>query len=192
MKNLLLSASMTLMVMPGISYADSYRIDSESGNSFISFKLREDGHRWVVGRFNQFEGDLQWDATQPENTELNIAIDSTTADTNSQKRDKTLRGKNVFDSSNFPHISFSTSDYQMINDESGRISGTVTLHGVSKDVSFPVQQTGIGFTSNGHPLLDFQGMTVLHLRDFGIHYQAGNVSDEIMLEMNLEGVWQSS
>jgi len=193
MKNILLITGIALTsVVPGISFADTYRIDSNAGNSFINFQVQKDGYRWVLGRFNQFNGTLEYNTDQPEASVINFTLNTASVDTNNATRDAILKSSAILNSAKFPQATFTTTGYKVLTAQSGRLTGTLTMHGVERTISFPVEKNGQGKDTEGHELIDFQGMTMLHLNDFGIHYSLGSDSDNVMLKINIEGVKQTS
>lgn len=193
MKNLILAAGLACSgIIPGVAFADTYQIDSRGGYAAINFRVPHLSYGWVTGRFDDFSGQFDWSATAPEQSSVQITIHTASIDSNNTPRDALLKSDALLDVSHFPAATFNSTSYHATTDNTGRLSGELTLHGVTHSISIALEKVGEGEDADGHYLAGFQGMTVLHLQDYGIHYGADPQSDSVMLELNIEGVRQSS
>ena len=75
------------------AYAADYVIDTEKAHAFIDFRIQHLGFSWMSGRFNEFSGNFNYDADQPEASKIDVKIDVGSVDTNFAERDKHLREK---------------------------------------------------------------------------------------------------
>ena len=96
-------------LMAGVSSmanAADYVVDTKGMHALIEFKVSHLGYSWVVGRFNQFDGEFSYDADAPQSSKITINIDTTSVDSNHARRDKHLRSDDFLDVEKFPTAKF--------------------------------------------------------------------------------------
>ena len=179
----------TLMV-PALAGAADYVIDAKGAHASVNFKIKHLGYSWLIGRFNQFEGGFSYDAENPDASAIQVIIDTASVDSNHAERDKHLRSEDFLNVGEFPQASFNSTSYKATDAENGEITGDLTLHGVTRSISFPVQKIGEGKDPWGGYRAGFAGATTLKLADYGITYNLGPASTEVELELHVEGIRQ--
>ncbi|MEC8426879.1 MAG: YceI family protein [Pseudomonadota bacterium] len=188
MKKLLLAVALSgAVAMPGMASAADYKLDVEGAHAFINFKIKHLGYSWLTGRFNTFDGQFSYDAANPEASSIEVIIDTASIDSNHAERDKHLRGEDFLNVSEFPKATFKSTSYKAIDEDSGELTGVLTLHGVTKTISFPVEKLGEGNDPWGGYRAGFTGTTSLKLTDYGINYNLGPASTHVDLELHIEG-----
>lgn len=176
--------------LAGAAMADTYTIDTQGSHAFIQFKISHLGYSWVLGRFNQFEGTFEFDEAKPEASSVNVEIDTRSVDTNHAERDKHLRSDDFLAVEKFPKATFKSSKVMMKEDGKAEIIGTLTLHGVSKEIVIDAERVGGGTDPWGGFRQGFTGTTQFTLKDFGIPKDLGPASQKVELFLSLEGVKQ--
>lgn len=191
MKKLLMAVALSgAAAMPGMASAADYKLDVEGAHAFINFKIKHLGYSWLTGRFNTFDGQFSYDAANPEASSIEVTIDTASIDSNHAERDKHLRGEDFLNVSEFPKATFKSTSYKAIDEDSGELTGVLTLHGVTKTISFPVEKLGEGNDPWGGYRAGFTGTTSLKLTDYGINYNLGPASTHVDLELHIEGIRQ--
>ena len=185
---LLVLCSLTLT--SGMASAAKYKIDVEGAHAFITFKIKHLGYSWLLGRFNDFDGSFNYDASQLENSAINVVIQAASVDSNHAERDKHLRGEDFLNVAKFPEASFVSKRFDVQDEQNAVVIGDFTLHGVTKEISFPVQKIGEGKDPWGDYRVGFNGNTELKLADYGITYNLGPASTIVQIELNIEGIRQ--
>jgi polyisoprenoid-binding protein YceI len=163
--------------------ADTYTIDK--GHSDVSFTIRHFASR-VHGRFGDFEGTIQADPAKPEASSVNFTIKSASIDTNNGKRDDDLRSANFFDAPKFPEISFKSSKMTATGKDQYAVTGTLTMHGVSKEVTLPVTYLGSAKDPWGNQRASFELNTKLNRKDWGIDWNKTLDSGGLMLSEDVD------
>jgi len=169
--------------------AETFVIDK--GHSEVGFQIRHMMAK-VRGRFNEFEGRIQADRARPEASSVELTIQAASIDTANASRDKDLRGADFFDVEKYPTITFRSTRVTPKGKDSYDVAGTLTMRGVSKEVTLPV--TFLGFMKNmrGVEAAGFETAVTLNRKDFGIVWNraldAGGVllGDEVYVSINLE------
>ena len=189
MKNFLKAAVLSAAALSATAVnAADYVIDTSGAHAFVQFKIKHLGYSWLVGRFNTFEGDFSYDAKKPEESKINVTIQTASIDSNHAERDKHLKGKDFLDVKNFPEATFTSTRFIPEANGEGTLEGTLTLHGVTRNISFPVKRIGEGNDPWGGYRAGFEGQTTLKLADYGITYNLGPASTEVHLDLLIEGI----
>jgi polyisoprenoid-binding protein YceI len=170
-------------------FAADYKVDSSGMHASIQFKISHLGFSWIWGRFNTFEGSYSYDAEKPEESKVSITVDTTSVNTNHADRDKHLRSEDFLNVEKFPQATFVSDSYTM-NAENGELKGTLTLNGVSKEVTVTVTKIGEGKDPWGGYRTGFEGTTNITMADFGISKYANGPSASLELMIVLEGIKQ--
>jgi len=189
---LLLTLTLTLTLALPAQAAESYVIDTKGQHAFIQFKIKHLGYSWLIGHFNSFSGSFSYDEANPANNSVQVEIDVDSLFSNHAERDKHLRSPDFFDIANFPKASFVSSGYEDKGDGKGVLTGTLSLRGVTKQISIEVSQIGAGNDPWGGYRRGFEGSTTLHLSDYNMvkGSMLGPVAENVEIYLSIEGVRQ--
>jgi polyisoprenoid-binding protein YceI len=185
--SLLLGTLVTGMFTTSLQAAD-YKVDVEGAHAFVEFKIKHLGYSWLLGRFNHFDGDFSYDEKSPNKAKINIEIDTTSIDSNHAERDKHLRGKDFLNVNDFPKATFVSQSIKFSDDENAVVTGSFTLKGVTKTISFDVAKIGEGQDPWGGYRAGFSGTTTLKLADYDITYNLGPASTHVEMGLHIEGI----
>ncbi len=173
------------------STADEYEIDVV--HSSIGFSVRHLLISNVTGNFNDFSGKLLFDEQDITKSSIDIVIKTDGINTNNVDRDNHLRSADFFNAEKFPEITFKSNKVEKA-DDGFTLNGTLTMHGVSKDISIPFEFIGKAKGPMGKDHLGFEGHTKLNRKDFGITWnktldEGGlAVGNEVKIELNIEAI----
>jgi polyisoprenoid-binding protein YceI len=153
----------------------------------------------VRGEFNEFAGSLQLDGDLTS-ASAHGTVKTASVDTNQDQRDEHLRSPDFFDASQYPEISFQSTSITASGDGDGalRITGDLTLHGVTKEIVLEAEIQGTEtdpHTGNERVGLEVTGQ--LSRSDFGMSFNqalgSGNalVSDKIKLVLDVSAIKQA-
>lgn len=168
--------------------AADYVIDTKNAHASINFRIKHLGFSWIAGRFDKFSGTFSYDDKNPDASKVKIEIDTTSIDTNHAERDKHLRAADLLDTEMFPTATFESTSVKSSGPDKATITGNLTLHGVTKEVSINAERVGGGKDPWGGYRDGFTGTTTLKLADFGIMRDLGPFSKEVELTLDIEGV----
>ncbi|MGI9373775.1 MAG: YceI family protein [Hyphomicrobiales bacterium] len=179
-------AATLFVVAPITASAEEYTIDLS--HSFIQFRTKHLGYSWLVGRFNKFEGTMNYDPSKgPEAQSIELTIDTSSIDSNWVDRDKHLRSGDFMNTDKFPTATFKSTKFE--GDESGgMLSGDLTLLGVTKPISFEIKKIGEGKDPWGGYRAGFEGTYSLTRKDFGMGYNLGPAAEKVDLELMIEAI----
>ena len=169
-----------------VAVAAEYRIDL--AHSFVQFRTQHLGFSWLIGRFNRFSGNFEYDAANgdgPRN--ITVDLDATSVDSNHAERDKHLRSDDFLDTDTYPSAKFTGTGYSGDAD-GGELRGDLELHGVTRPVVITMRKIGEGPDPWGGYRVGFEGSTVIARSDFKIDYDLGPLSENIELSLYIEGI----
>ncbi|MGO1500236.1 MAG: YceI family protein [Marinobacter sp.] len=193
MKKLLLASAVSMALVGGVhadEHGGTYAFDKEKEHQFITFKISHLGYSWLYGRFNDFDGQFVYDAENPENSSVNVTVDTSSVDTNHAERDKHLRSEDFLHVGEYPEASFKSTRVEVDDDGEADIVGDLTLRGVTREVTLDAEMLGQGEDPWGGYRMGFEAETELRLEDFGIPVDLGEASETVEIIISVEGVRQ--
>lgn len=183
---LLFFAQMTLASQPAMSTLDTYEIDPV--HTFVLFKVGHLGFSHSYGRFTDVKGTFALDEKKPENSKVDITIKVASLTTQNDKRDQHLKGPDFFNSKQFSDITFKSTAVKKSSGQKYKVSGNLTMKGVTKPVTFEFvrQRTGTDPMNNTKTGGDFT-LTVKR-SEFGINFMMGEnmIPDEVTIIASVE------
>jgi len=183
---------MTATVTDFSTLTGTYTLDV--AHSRLGFVARHAMVTKVRGAFNAFEGATTIDGENPSNSSVEITIDVNSIDTRNEQRDGHLRTNDFFDIANHPQITFKSTGIEHDGGNEFSVTGDLTIKGVTKSVTFPLEFTGAVKDPWGNDRIGFEGSTTLNRTDYGVNFnaalEAGGVlvSEKITLEFELAAV----
>ena len=170
--------------------AETYVMDTKGSHAFIQFKIQHLGFSWLLGRFNDFEGQFVLDEDNPEHSSTKVTIDVASVDSNHAERDKHLRGKDFFQVDKFPEASFVSTKIEKTGEETAKITGDFTLKGGTKPITLDAKYVGGGKDPWGGFRQGFEATTQIRLKDFNIDYNLGPAAEVADIYISVEGIRQ--
>jgi len=187
----------TLLAMTGASLllgsltasAADYKIDKEGQHAFIQFRIQHLGYSWLYGTFKDFDGRFTFDEKNPAADKVDVTINTSSIDTNHAERDKHLRSADFLNTSKNPQATFKSTAVEKEDDEL-KITGDLTLNGVTKPVTLEAKMLGEGKDPWGGYRAGFEAEGEIALKDFNITKDLGPASQKVQLMISVEGVRQ--
>ncbi|WP_369054275.1 YceI family protein [Kineococcus terrestris] len=170
--------------------AGTWTIDAS--HSEVSFTVRHMAVSKVRGRFGAVAGELVTAEDAAAST-VRATIDVTSVTTFNEQRDAHLRTNDFFSAEEFPEAVF-TSTGLTHDGEDFRLSGDLTLKGVTRPVVLTVEVSGLGPDAYGGTRIGFSATGRINRRDFGLEFDArldnGGlvVANEVDLQLDVEAV----
>lgn len=193
--NRILIASAAALAVAGAAQADehsgTYAFDNEDAHQFITFEISHLGFSTLYGRFNDFDGEFVFDADNPENSRVEVVIDTASVDSNHGERDKHLRSEDFLYVDEYPEATFRSTRVEVNDDgDEAEVTGDLTLRGVTREVTLDVELQGYGEDPWGGYRMGFDAETELRLSDYDIPTDLGKASETVKLEISVEGIRQ--
>ena len=182
----------TLLATPALA-VDTYTFDK--AHTEASFQVRHMLTK-VRGRFADFTGTIKVDPAKPEASSVEFTIKAASISTGEEKRDQHLKSPDFFDVEKFPELTFKSTAIKSTSKDVYDVTGTLTIHGVSRQVTLPVTFLGFVKTPWGDERAGFETGLKLNRTDYGLTWnkalEAGGllVGDEVEVSVNIEAVKQ--
>ena len=160
----------------------------DPSHSDISFRIRHFVSR-VRGTFNEWSGTIVGDPGNWTHGSVNVTIQAASIDTRQDRRDADLKSDNFFDVAKYPTITFKSTGVTVKGD-SIRISGELSMHGVSKPVV--LEGSYLGLEPGNRPRIGFEARTTINRLDYGVTWnrvvEGGGVmlGDDVEIEIAIE------
>jgi polyisoprenoid-binding protein YceI len=178
-------AGSLLPAWPALRAEETHQVDPV--HSTMVFKVKHLGTSNFYGRFNDISGNFVFDPGEPKKSSVAIEVKAESIDTNNAKRDQHLKGPDFFAVKQFPAIAFKSADVKKSPDGSFEVKGQLTLHGVTKDLTLKVEQTGSGKDPFGAgKRTGFETTFKVKRSDFGMKFMPEAIGDEIDVIVSLE------
>jgi polyisoprenoid-binding protein YceI len=182
---------MTTTTIPTIA-TGTYAIDPT--HSRIGFVARHAMVTKVRGSFNEFEGSGYFDTENPASSNLTLTIQAASIDTRNADRDGHLRSNDFFDMETYPEITFASTAVDQVDAENFRVTGDLTIKGVTKPVTVDFEYTGTAVDPYGNQRIGLDGKTTINRKDWGVSWNAALetggvlVSEKITLEFEVSAI----
>jgi polyisoprenoid-binding protein YceI len=170
----------------------TYAIDPT--HSRIGFVARHAMVTKVRGSFNEFEGTGYLDAENPADSHLQLTIQAASIDTRNADRDGHLKSNDFFDMEAHPEITFASTAVEQVDAENYRVTGDLTIKGVTKPVTVDVEYTGSAVDPFQNQRIGFEGRTTVNRKDWGVNWNAALdaggvlVSEKVTLEFEVSAI----
>ncbi len=169
----------------------TYAIDK--AHSEVTFQVRHLLTK-VRGRFSDFEGTIEYDEQRPEDSSVDVVIKAASIDTNERDRDTHLRSADFFDVEKNPTLTFKSRSIARKGAEGFDLSGDLTIHGVTRHVTFDVAFLGKAKDPWGNERIAFEAEAAINRKDYGLNWNAALetggflVGDEVKISLSVQAV----
>lgn len=159
---------------------------ADGAHTKVSFTITHLMISEVEGRFSDF--DIKATATDTfDEAEFMVDIKTTSVDTVIERRDNHLRSADFFDAEKFPSITFKSTGFEKTGDKTFKLTGDLTMHGVTKPVTLDGKVNGIITDQRSQKLKAGLKLTgTVNRLDFGVGGETPTLGDDVELTINIE------
>jgi polyisoprenoid-binding protein YceI len=167
------------------------RWSADPPHSAVAFRVRHLGITWINGTFGQWTVDLNYDPTKPEAASVTAHIQAASISTGNDRRDTDLR-TNYLAVDSFPEITFTSTRVERVAPDRLRITGNLTIRGITHPVVLDADVGGVLATARGRRTA-FSATTSVKRQDYGISLNrfmegAQIVGDDVRITIDVEAV----
>ncbi len=160
---------------------------ADNGHRYITFSYSHLGFSNPYLRWRDWTGELDWDADNPEQSSVSVTIDAASIDSGVERFDGHLKGETFFDVENHPEITFVSTGVEKTGDDTGVITGDLTIKGVTKPVALETTFNNAGYMERGDlHKIGFSAKTTVKRSDFGLGAYAPAVGDDVDIVIEVE------
>lgn len=165
----------------------------DPAHSSAEFKVKHMMISNVKGSFRGLKGVLTHEESDPARSSVTASADVNTISTGDEQRDGHLKSADFLDAAKYPEMVFQSTAFQRTGDAVYHVTGDLTIHGVTKQVTFLVD--GLGAPAKdpwGNLRLGFSATAKLSRKDFGLTWnstlETGGVlvGDEVAITLDVE------
>ena len=171
--------------------AGDYALDP--AHAAVLFRIDHLGFSTYIGRFETFDASLTGDAADPASSRVEAVIDMTSLDVANAPFASELMGPDWFDAATFPQAVFKSTSVVMTGDTTAKVTGDLTLHGVTAPVTLDVTFNGAAYDRlRGADVAGFSAVTTIDRTVFGVSRFSGLVTDTVDIEIEAEFIRQTA
>ena len=181
---------MTTSTMHPSTTSSTWTLDP--AHTLVEFAAKHLMITTVKGRFTGVSGTIHMDETDPTASSVEAVIDAASIDTRTDQRDAHLKSADFLEVARYPQITFRSTRVERAGDAHYRVTGDLTIHGVTKPVVLDVHDEGRTKDPWGGERAGFSATTRIDRRDFGLTWsqvvESGGlvVGNEIRITLEVE------
>jgi polyisoprenoid-binding protein YceI len=162
------------------------RWNIDPSHSGVHFTVRHLVISKVRGSFGKWQGTVDFDAQNPAASKVAVRIDAASIDTGEEKRDGHLRSADFFDVEKFPELTFTSTKVEKSGDSEYRVTGDLTIHGVTRPVTLAAEFEGNGKDPWGNERIGFSASTSVNRKDFGLTWNQALETGGVLVGEKIE------
>ena len=169
----------------------------DQAHSEITFTVRHMMISNVTGRFEKFEGTVDFNEQEPAKSSVEVRIFADSISTRDEKRDAHLRSADFLDAARYPTMTFASKRIEVVDKTHGRIIGDLTIKDVTREVALDTEYNGQSKSPWGSTSAGFSAQTKINRKDWDLTWnvalETGGwlVADEIRVRLEMEIVKQA-
>jgi polyisoprenoid-binding protein YceI len=166
----------------------------DPAHSRIGFSVRHAMVTTVRGCFLEYESRLYFDAHDPARSRADITLFTASVDTGVEQRDAHLVGRDFLDAATYPRMRFTSTAVEQTAADLFRMSGELTIKGVSRPVVLDMTYIGNVTDPFGYDRVGFDGTTTINRSDWGLTYNSrlaeggAMVSEKVRLQLDIAAI----
>jgi polyisoprenoid-binding protein YceI len=184
---LIVFVAVVSLALSATAVAQSNVWQLDPAHSSAQFAIRHMGISTVRGTFTKLSGSAHYDPATAKDDSVEVTIETGSVDTRVEMRDNDLRSDHFFDVQKYPAMTFRSTKIESFGADKLKITGDLTIRGVSKSVSLDVEgPTKPIDDGHGHLHMGVSATGTLNRTDFGMSGYQGVVGNEINLTIDAE------
>ncbi len=187
---LLVSTIVLGVLSSSITKAAEFEVDPM--HSSIIFQVTHMNTGNIYGAFTDFSGEFTYNPELTEENKIEMTVNVASINTFVEARDNHLRNPDFFNADVHPTMSFSSSSWEKSGDGDYKVSGDLTMLGVTKQIEVDAKKIGSNENREGTPIIGFEYSFTIKRSEFGMDYFIQGLSDEIPVIVAIEGIQQTA
>jgi polyisoprenoid-binding protein YceI len=180
------------IILAATTHAQTTTWQLDPAHSNAQFSVRHLGISNVQGEFTKLTGTVNLDDQDISKSTVTASIDVNSLDTRQPHRDDDLRTDHFFDAAKYPTITFQSTKIWSTGEGTAKMTGNLTLHGVTKEVTFdvtgPTKVIQVMGTRRGA-----SATTKINRQDFGMVFMSNSlpggdqmIGDTVTITLDIE------
>lgn len=188
MKRILLAAALGLAFAgAAVAAPVTYKIDPNHTDVVASWS--HFGFSNPIAHFGKVDGSIVYDQAKPSASSVQVTIPLDGLDSHVPDFDEHLKSADFFDAAKYPTITFKSTKVEAAGASKLKVTGELTVHGVTKPAVLDVNINKIGEQPMAkRAAAGFDATTTLKRSEFGLGKYVPNVSDEVKIRITTEAI----
>ena len=183
--------ALAVLLLPSLALAEAATWNIDPAHTQATFTVRHMVISNVKGEFQSTKGVVKIDDKDLAKSMVDVTIDAASIHTREDKRDAHLRSPDFFDVERYPTITFKSTKVEKAGGDRYKVTGDLTMHGVTKPVVLDAALTPQVKGMMGEVRRGAQATTRVNRQDYGLKWnktiEAGPlVGDDVAIEINAE------
>lgn len=163
------------------------RYELDDTHAYLSFSYSHLGLSNPQIHFADFEASLELNGNDMSLSQVSITIDAASVDSAVPELDDALQGADYFDVANYPEITFRSTAYEETSENSGRLTGDLSVRGITQPVTLDVTINSASMNPlNRREMIGFSATGSFNRSDYGLTAYAPLIGDELTLAVQIE------
>lgn len=164
----------------------TYQLDPS--HTMVLFSWNHFGYSNPTADLGLGEGTVVFDEQHPANSSVEVTLPLARLDTHVAALDEHLKKPDFLDADKYPVVTFKSTAVQPLGGNRFKVTGNLTVHGVTRPVVLDATLNKIGPHPMGKaPSIGFDATASIKRSDFGVGAYVPNVSDELSIRITTEG-----
>lgn len=186
-----LIAAAALLFAP-LTWAEPKTFEIDPEHFSLTFEVNHLGYASVIGMFREAEGSFTYDADAGTISDGKVVVQSDSVFTDHEKRDEHLRKSDFLHTDKYPEITFEVTDFETTGDNTGKLTGDLTLLGKTRPVILDVtlNKAAVYPITHEEYTLGVSARTTIQRSEWGMTYALDPllVGDEVKLRFEFEAI----
>jgi polyisoprenoid-binding protein YceI len=173
------------------AFATEYKVDPS--HSHVGFTVSHLVSK-VKGEFKDFDGSFNFDAKKPVTSGGKFVVKAASISTNNEKRDAHLKSPDFLDAQKYPELTLANIKIKAAGKDKYKMTGDLTIHGVTKPVTFDLEYNGEAKDPWGNMRAGFSANGKINRKDYGLTWnkalETGGllVGNDVAIELQVEAI----
>ena len=186
-KILLATALIGTAATSAFAAPEKYTLDSS--HSQILFSYNHLGYSTTWGMFSGFEGEIMFDQEDPANSSVSVSMPVKSMFTGWEARFNHFMSDDFFGAADDEMVSFTSTGIEVTGEDTAKITGDLTLNGVTKSVVLDAKLNKAGeHPMAKKPWAGFDATTTLVRSEYELGQFAPFVGDEVEVKISVEAM----
>lgn len=166
-------------------------------HSSVDFTVKHMMFARVNGTFEKFDATISADLDDLTTADIAFTVDLSSVNTHNEDRDNHLRSADFFEVETYPELSFKSTSITKSDDDEYKVTGELSLHGVTRTETFEVEYLGSGKDPWGNEKAGFHVKGKVNRTDYGLKWNAmletGGVlvGEDVKISLNIQAARQA-
>ena len=176
--------SVALLASMTIANAQTWQLDKS--HSSVKFSVTHMMVSETEGNFKSFTGNVSAQKEDFSDLNADFSIQVNSINTDDEKRDGHLKSPDFFDAEKYPTITFKSTSFKKADEKTYKLAGQLTMHGVTKPVTFDVKYNGTAKDPYGNIKAGFTLDGKINRKDFGLTWNAATEAGGLLVGEDLK------